>query len=60
MFIYGSSSPGAIAGGVIGGIIGLAFICTIVAVCVKICKKQNHGQVLVHHKQPTADTNSST
>lgn len=34
MFIYGSSSPGAISGGVIGGLVSLAFICAIVCVCV--------------------------
>lgn len=60
MFIYGSSSPGAVTGGIIGGFIGLAFIFAIVAVCVKICKKKNHDQDFVHHQQPTVYTFSST
>lgn len=60
MFIYGSSSPGAVTGGIIGGFIGLAFIFAIVAVCVKICIKQNHDYDCVHHQQPTVDTTFST
>lgn len=61
MFIFSSSSAGAIAGGVIGGIVGLAVIATIVVcVCVKICKTQNHGQVLVYPQQPVVYTSSST
>lgn len=60
MFIYGSSSPGALTGGVIGGFIGLAFIFAIVAVCVKICKKQNDDQDFVHNQQQTVYTTSST
>lgn len=60
MFIYGSSSPGAVTGGIIGGFIGLAFIFAIVAVCVKICKKQIDDQDYVHHQQPTVYTTSST
>lgn len=60
MFIYGSSSPGAIAGGVIGGLVSLAFICAIVCVCVRICKKQNHGKIIVCAQQPTVNTTSRT
>lgn len=61
MFIFSSSSAGAIAGGVIAGIVGLAVIATIVVcVCVKICKTQNHGQVLVYPQQPVVYTSSST
>lgn len=60
MFIYGSSSPGAIAGGVIGGLVSLAFICAIVCVCVRICKNQNHGKIIVYPQQPTVNTTSRT
>lgn len=34
MFIYGSSSPGGIAGGVIGGLVSLAFLFVPLFVCV--------------------------
>lgn len=51
MFIYGSSSPGAVTGGIIGGFIGLAIFFAIVAVCVKICKKQNDDQDFVHNQR---------
>lgn len=60
MFIYGSSSPGAIAGGVIGGLVSLAFICAIVCVRVRICKNQNHGKIIVYPQQPTVNTTSRT